>query len=125
MESDHILLICFGPGHLLAGFAEKNIDVYGVDSSYWVCKLDKSRIDSLGINLSIANGYAQYLPFDSGVFHNGIATFPATAIYNLKSLTEIFRVLSINSELILITFELICKNSFFDRIAAWVFKFTK
>jgi ubiquinone/menaquinone biosynthesis C-methylase UbiE len=113
-----ILEVGHGPGHLQAALYSRGIWSCGLDESRWMSAIASKRSSRL------VSGLAQKLPFSNEAFSQVVATFPAEFIFEVATLTEIFRVLEPEGNFVLLPIAWITGKRFFERMAAWLFRFT-
>ena len=113
-----------GPGHLQFALAEKNLKVAGLDKSIQMSQQASKRLIRQGRIPSIANGLGQQMPFRDGAFHQLVATFPSEYIFELGTLTEIYRVLKPEGKLVMLPVAWIIGQKPIERAAAWLFRVT-
>src|SRR5450830_1634642 len=81
-----VLEIGFGPGHLQFSLNEKDLPSFGLDESRQMARQASRRLRKQGVTSHLSRGYAQYIPFASGVFDSVVATFPAEYIFDSRTL---------------------------------------
>ena len=124
LPGPQVLELGFGPGHLLQALADRGVAAVGLDASYWMArKVLAWRSDKKFIP-SAVNGYAQFMPFSSGVFDQVVATFPTEYAWDEDTLREIYRVLRPGGALVLLPIAWITGNRLPDRIARKIFQIT-
>lgn len=123
-----VLELGHGPGHLQIALhrelGDQKVRIVGIDESKWMGAQAVKRIRRIHYTPLLVNGYAQFLPFSDSAFHQIAATFPSEFIHHPQTLSEIFRVLVPGGSLIVIPAAWITGERWYDRIAAWLFKFT-
>lgn len=117
-----VLELGFGPGHLQLSLNEKNLASFGLDESRHMAYQANRRLRNFGAIARLSRGYAQSIPFASGVFDSVVATFPAEYIYAPQTLVEIKRVLVPAGKLIILPMAWITGTRPLERLAAWLFR---
>lgn len=117
-----VLEIGFGPGHLQLSLNEKELPSFGLDESRQMASQARRRLRKQGVISHLSRGYAQYIPFASGVFDSIVATFPAEYIFDPQTLKEIQRVLAPAGKLIILPMAWITGTRPLERLAAWIFR---
>ncbi|MES0339792.1 MAG: methyltransferase domain-containing protein [Anaerolineales bacterium] len=113
-----------GPGHLLADLSGSAHRSVGLDTSTQMLKRAQRNLVRSGITPMLTQGRAQALPFRSNHFSDIIAIFPSEYIVDPATLTEAFRVLQPDGELVIIGLVQITGDSLADRFASWLYRFT-
>lgn len=124
LNGSRILELGHGTGHLQLEMCRKGIKVVGLDSSKRMGQIALKRITSNEFFPLLVNGYAQFLPFPDRFFDQVISTFPSEYIFDIKSLREVWRVLTPGGFLIILPVAWIKGNQPLERMAAWLFRFT-
>ncbi len=124
ISGPRVLELGHGPGALQVALCGVGIWSVGLDRSWRMSRLVFSRLCRSGCVPGLVNGYAQYLPFANGFFHQVVATFPSEYIWEPRSLQEVHRVLRPGGELLLLPIARITSRRIFDRAAAWLFRIT-
>ena len=122
LPGSYILEIGHGPGHLQISLSQKQRAAFGIDRSRQMGRIAQRRLHALGLDCSLVNGMAQYLPYRSRSFNQVVATFPAPFIIEKRTLEEIYRVLIPGGTLIIIPVAWITGSSPIDRMAASIFR---
>ena len=119
-----ILELGHGPGHLQIALRTKGVLSYGLDESRemgWLAYGRLVRSDNIPL---LVSGYAQFMPFPKNTFAQVVATFPSEYIFNPDTVAEIRRVLQPGGVLVLLPLAWITGSSWYDRLAAWLFRAT-
>lgn len=126
VSGTRILEIGHGPGHLQVDLRrEEDRAVFGLDESPQMGRLARRRLlDSACLDLDLARGIAQHLPFRSGAFDTVVSTFPAEYIFEEQTLSEVRRVLREGGRFVLLPAAWIVGRKALDRLAAWLFRAT-
>ncbi len=124
LEHSVVLELGSGPGHLQVALARRGIVAYGLDSSWQMVKQARNRLNHNSFPGNITLGRAQSLPFPSGKFDKVVATFPSEYIFETKTISQVWRVLKTNGELIVIPVAWITGKTMRDRLAAGIFRIT-
>ena len=119
-----ILELGHGPGYLQVVLSNKGKIVYGIDASQQMVRITKKRLSDGGYSVRLIQGNSQHLPYSSNFFRYAVATFPSEYIMEPETLSEIWRVLDKEGELIIVAAAWITGESFLDRMAAWLFRVT-
>jgi ubiquinone/menaquinone biosynthesis C-methylase UbiE len=118
------LEIGHGPGHLLLALARRGKPYVGLDASPQMGRLAQRRLRKHDLRAPLILGRAQALPFVGRAFGSVLLTFPSEYIFELESLHEITRVLAPGGNLVVVLFSRIHGRSWYDRVAAWLFRIT-
>jgi len=113
-----------GPGHLLATLSREGQRSVGLDISTQMLKMARRNLIHAGFSPLLTHARAQALPFRSNHFAHIVATFPSGYIADPATLAEAFRVLIPMGELVVIGLVQITGDSWADRFAAWLYRFT-
>lgn len=124
IDGDSVLEIGHGPGHLLSALHTTGLKPVGLDSSRQMGFLAFSGLLQAGFMPKLVSGYAQHLPFLDNTFHRVVATFPTEYIVAPLALSEIRRVLIPGGRLVVLPVAWITGSAWYDRAAAWLFRFT-
>lgn len=145
LSGTRILELGHGPGHLQRFLLSRNLVAVGVDESAQMGRLAKHRVDAYShsrniplqieqsrwsrqqpdyAQISLTRGLAQELPFAQSTFDTVISTFPAEYIFDIRTLTEAYRVLTDAGRFVILPGAVITGRSIWDRFMAWVFRFT-
>ncbi len=114
-----------GPGHLLADLSRSGHRSVGLEPSTQMVKRAQRNLVRRCITPMLTQGRAQALPFRSNHFSDIIATFPSEYIVDPATLTEAFRVLQPDGELVIVGLVQITGDSLADRFASWLYRFTE
>jgi len=120
-----VLEIGHGPGHLQSALKQRGVQTFGLDASRQMGRLAIKRLRRSGYPPSLVNGIAQTLPFSNDTFRSVVSTFPAEFIADAKTLSEIWRVLVPGGDLYILPVAWITGKRWTERLAAWIFRFTK
>ncbi|MEA1978558.1 MAG: methyltransferase domain-containing protein [Chloroflexota bacterium] len=123
-QTGDLLELGSGPGHLLADISRSAHRSVGLEPSTQMLKRAQRNLVRRGITPMLIQGRAQALPFRSNHFSGIIATFPSEYIVDPATLTEAFRVLQPEAELVIVGLVQITGNTLADRFAAWLYRFT-
>ena len=124
LKGPNILELGYGPGHLLIASRKEGHRVFGIDASYQMGRLACNGLRKEGMERVIVNGYAQFMPFFSSSFNQVVATFPSEYIISADTLSEIWRVLVPNGNLIILPFAWFSSLKFYKRAATSLSKLT-
>jgi ubiquinone/menaquinone biosynthesis C-methylase UbiE len=124
LSGPRVLELGFGPGHLQAALHQKGLKPVGIDRSPQMARQAYFRMRKRNTLPLLVNGYAQFMPFPSASFDQVVATFPSEYIVDPATLAEIQRLLAVNGKLVLLPLAWITGQSPFQRLAAWLFRFT-
>jgi ubiquinone/menaquinone biosynthesis C-methylase UbiE len=124
LEGPRVLELGHGPGHLLVAMQKKGLEVVGLDESRWMGLLVFGECKDCGSIILLVNGYAQFLPFSNEYFDQIVSTFPSEFIFDPRTLSEAYRVLTPGGELLILPSAWITGAVWYDRLAAWLFRVT-
>jgi ubiquinone/menaquinone biosynthesis C-methylase UbiE len=119
-----VLEIGFGPGHLQEILHGQGLPVFGLDESPQMSRQASRRLNRKGYASHLTNGYAQNLPFRPNSFESMVSTFPAEYIFETRTLTEAWRVLTPGGRLVILPTAWITGKGPLDRLAAGLFRAT-
>ena len=120
-----VLELGHGPGHLQSALNQRGFHTFGLDASRQMGRLTLKRLRRNGFSPSLVNGIAQTLPFSKDTFRTVVSTFPAEFIADAQTLSEIWRVLVNGGDLYILPIAWITGKRWTERLAAWIFCFTK
>ena len=143
LSGTRILELGHGPGHLQRLLLSRGLTAVGVDESAQMGRLAKRRIIEEQFRLSkksgdealgtqriayaqnnLVRGLAQGLPFPTATFDTVVSTFPAEYIFDARTLTEAYRVLTPAGRFVILPGAVITGRGIRDRFLAWLFRFT-
>lgn len=124
LKGPHVLEIGHGPGHLQLALQKRGVAALGLDASRQMGQQAQKRLHKNRFPASLARGYAQALPFQSGVADQIVATFPTEYIYAANTLAEIRRVLKPGGRLVVLPVAWITGKRLADRGTAALFRVT-
>jgi ubiquinone/menaquinone biosynthesis C-methylase UbiE len=124
IKGPRVLELGYGPGHLQAALAHREINAVGLDESRQMAGRVVRKMRKLGYPYRLVNGYAQNLPFVDACFDQVVATFPTDYIVHPHTLEEIRRLLVPGGSLLVLPFAWITGKGIFHRLAAGLFRFT-
>jgi len=125
LDGPRILELGHGPGHLQLTLARSGYYIIGLDSSLQMGRLAYYRIAKSGFSPKLVRGISQQLPFPADKFDQVVSTFPSKYIFDATTLSGIYRVLLPGGKLVVLPVAWIDRERFFDRLAAWLFNFTR
>ena len=99
IDGTRILELGHGPGHLQRFLLDLKLDPVAIDESAQMGRLAQKRI---GPSHKLTRGLAQTLPYANESFDCAISTFPTEYIFDLRTLTEIKRVLKPGGRLVVL-----------------------
>lgn len=104
MQGNSALEIGCGLGDLLADAIEAGYECYAIEQSKEMVDAARHTLQQRHVGKSecVVQGVSQCLPFADCSFDNVISTFPNEYIYDLKTISEIKRVLRPNGRLIIV-----------------------
>jgi ubiquinone/menaquinone biosynthesis C-methylase UbiE len=120
-----VLEIGSGPGHLQLSLHEIKLQGFGLDESRQMVHISRHHLNKNGGICRISRGYAQHIPFASGVYDSVVATFPAEYIFDLKTLFEIRRVLKSSGKLVILPMAWITGTRPFEQLAVWFYRVSR
>lgn len=124
VDSGPVLELGYGPGHLLLEGAKRGWSGAGIDISGQMAKMASRRLRRHGCTTRAIQGSAQHLPHPGRAFQHVLSTFPDEYITSEQTLSEIHRVLRPGGSLVIVAMSEITGAGIFDRLAAWLFRFT-
>jgi ubiquinone/menaquinone biosynthesis C-methylase UbiE len=124
LTGSNILEIGHGPGHLLVELHKTGKTVIGLDRSSQMSQIAHRRMIRRKISPGLVRGEAQTLPFREVSLDHIVATFPSEYTFDIKTLSETYRVLKPGGTLVIVPYAWITGTNFADKIATWLFKVT-
>jgi len=100
LQSDRVLELGHGPGHLLVTLARQGFAPVGLDLSPAMIRQAKKQTHRIPLKVPLVRARTQALPFRDGSFDNVVATFPTEFIVHPQTLREITRALVSEGRLI-------------------------
>jgi ubiquinone/menaquinone biosynthesis C-methylase UbiE len=125
ISGSSVLEIGHGPGHLQIALSPKVTKIYGIDSSQQMGQQARKRMINRGYPQKLTRSYAQEMPFPHHVFDQIVSTFPTEYIYDVRMLSEAYRVLKPGGQLIVLPAAWIIGKNPIDRGLAFIFKVTQ
>lgn len=124
LSGKRILELGFGPGHLQSSLTAAGFQTSGLDESPQMCRQASRNLRKNGFLPALTRGHAQSLPFQDEAFDSIVATFPSEYIFAPQTLAEAERVLKPGGRLVVALSALPGGANLFERVAAWLFRFT-
>jgi len=125
IQGNRVLEIGFGPGHLQELLLSKNQFVFGLDESMQMARITRQRLIKTGhLNFNLLRALAESMPLPPETFDTVFSTFPTEIIFDPRTLSGVYRILTKNGRLIIVPAATIIGRRFLDRLAAWLFKIT-
>jgi ubiquinone/menaquinone biosynthesis C-methylase UbiE len=119
-----VLELGHGPGHLQVALHERGFHVVGLDLSSTMGKIARRRLRGEYHLPPLVRGNAQHLPFPAGAFDQVVSTFPSEYLFQLDTLSEVYRVLAPSGHLVVLPVAWIRRGSRVERSLAWLFRTT-
>jgi ubiquinone/menaquinone biosynthesis C-methylase UbiE len=114
-----------GPGRSLAELScLDGPPPMGIELSSQMVRLAARRLRRLGFPIRVVQGRSQALPLPPEIFDNVLSTFPTPYILDPGTLAEVRRVLRPGGHLVVIPFAVPAGPLPWDRMGAWLFRFT-
>ena len=124
LDGRTVLELGCGPGHLLVKYASMGGEIYGLDASQQMLRQARSNLSRGNQTINLVHGFAQDLPFSNNSFPVIVATFPPDYIFEIETLEQVWQVLDLNGQLIILLAAWITGNNYPDKFAAWLFSIT-
>ena len=124
LKGPRILELGYGPGHLLVKLHQTGYGVVGLDASLQMSRIARKRLIRNKHSGIVVNGYAQFAPFQQSSFEQIIATFPSDYILCSNTLSEIWRLLVPQGELIVVPFAWVSNLKLYERAATCLSRLT-
>jgi ubiquinone/menaquinone biosynthesis C-methylase UbiE len=124
LEAGRILELGHGPGHLQAELLKRNLHATGLDASAQMSRQAANRLRKGGYQPALVRGLAQSLPFVKESFQRVVATFPSEYIVDPQTLSEIYRVLSLDGQAIILALAWITGKKWLEKAARSLFRLT-
>jgi ubiquinone/menaquinone biosynthesis C-methylase UbiE len=103
VQGTRVLELGHGPGHLQRALRERGLVAVGLDESVQMGRLAKTRLSRCGYAQSnLSRGLTQALPFAADSFDTLLSTFPSEYIFDMRTLSEAWRVLHNGGRLIVL-----------------------
>lgn len=125
IDGGRVLEIGHGPGYLQVALLKKGATVYGLDESRQMGQMALGKLSRLGLPVALTRGHVQVLPFAAASFDCVVSTFPTEYIFDRRTLDETLRVLRPGGRLVVVPMAWIGGSKLLDRVAVWLFKFTR
>jgi ubiquinone/menaquinone biosynthesis C-methylase UbiE len=116
--------LAHGPGNLLPELAAAGFRPVGYDLSPFMGRIARRKMVRRGVEIPLARGIAQTLPFPSGTFNSVVSTFPAEFILDPATLGEIGRVLVPDGIFVLVPIALLTGLGPATQILEWLYAIT-
>jgi len=97
-----VLEIGYGTGHVLSMLHSRGQNAIGIDLSKQMAQIANGRLKKLNYPPNLIRAKAQALPFGKNAFPSILSTFPSEYIFQMDTLTEIWRTLKPEGVLIII-----------------------
>jgi ubiquinone/menaquinone biosynthesis C-methylase UbiE len=124
LDEANVLELGCGPGHLHSAYSNKGGVIIGLDASWQMLRQANRNISRDNQANNLVYGFAQSLPFRDRSFQIVVSTFPSSYIYGVQTLTQVWRVLEDEGQLIILPAAWITGTSILDRFASWLFTVT-
>jgi ubiquinone/menaquinone biosynthesis C-methylase UbiE len=124
LSGGSVLEIAHGPGHILLAINSAGFKVMGLDSSAYMGKQARRRIEKRGVRIPVVRGRAQNLPYRSGAFDNVLMTFPTSFVIDPDTTKGIYRILKAGGCLVIIPEARLTGQGPIYRFIEWLFVIT-
>lgn len=124
LDEANVLELGCGPGHLHSAYSIKGGVIIGLDASWQMLRQANRNISRDNQANNLIYGFAQSLPFQDRSFSVVVSTFPSSYIYESQTLSQVWRVLEDEGQLIILPAAWITGTSILDRFASWLFTVT-
>lgn len=106
IQGKTILEVSFGSGYLMSKYASSKYEIYGIDYNAKMLQLTQKKMDKLKIETNFVQGNVEQLPYPDNHFDTIINTMAFTGYPDGdKAMSEIWRVLKPNGQLLLVDFD--------------------
>ena len=119
-----VLELGCGPGHLQAVHPSNNGSMYGLDASPQMLHQASRNLSKFNRERNLVLGVAQDLPFRDYSFPIVVSTFPSDYIFDPQTISQIWRVLKDDGQLIILPSAWITGSNILDRLASALFAVT-
>lgn len=119
-----LLELGHGPGHLQTRLLGQGLQTVGLDESHQMGRLALRRLRRKRLPARLLRGISQALPFADQSFQQVLATFPSEYIFHPQTLSEVYRVLCPDGQLVVLPLAWITGQRLTERAAAWLFRVT-
>ncbi len=119
-----VLELGCGPGHLQIAHSSSERSMYGLDASPQMLHQASRNLSKSSREKNLVLGVAQDLPFRDYSFPTVVSTFPSDYIFDPQTLSQIWRVLHDDGQLIILPAAWISGSNILDRFASWLFTVT-
>lgn len=119
-----ILELGCGPGHLQVAHSSGEASMFGIDSSQQMLNHASRNLSKSNLEKKLVLGVAQELPFRDNSFPIVVSTFPSNYIFDPKTLSQIWRILKDDGQLIILPAAWITGSNLLDRLSSWLFTVT-
>jgi ubiquinone/menaquinone biosynthesis C-methylase UbiE len=125
IHGSKVLELGFGPGHLQSALLQNGFYTFGIDESMQMAGIARQRLRLMGnTSPTIVRSLGESLPFVNGSFDTVISTFPPPYIFKQETISEIFRVLNSNGEIIILLAADMPGNNVLARLIRWIMRIT-
>ncbi|MBK5108730.1 MAG: methyltransferase domain-containing protein [Anaerolineales bacterium] len=124
LDESKVLELGCGPGHLQSAYSIKGGVIIGLDASWQMLRQANRNLSRDNQANNLVYSFAQSLPFRDRSFQVVVSTFPSSYIYEVQTLTQVWRVLEDEGQLIILPAAWITGTSILDRFASWLFTVT-
>ena len=119
-----VLELAFGTGDILLDLHIAGFEVFGMDISPYMVAITQRKLKRARVQIPIARGAAQALPFDHDVFDSVILTFPTLFIFEDCVLGEIARVLRTGGRLVIVGRGVVQRPAWLSGFIEWLYWIT-
>jgi len=101
-ETDYVLELAHGTGHIQADLIKYGYKTIGLDFSAQMGRITQKRLSEQGISPRIIRASGMALPFGDNQFQYIVCTFPTEFIFHPNTLSELHRVTRPYGEIIIV-----------------------
>lgn len=106
IQGKKILEVSFGTGYLMSQYANKEMDLYGIDYNEKMLELTSKKMAAKGIDANLSQGNVEQLPYPDNTFDTIINTMAFTGYPDGdKAMSEFKRVLKKGGKLLMVDFD--------------------
>jgi len=119
-----VLELAHGTGNLQLDLLNAGYQTIGYDLSPHMGRIAKTKLTRHGYHPSLVRGKAQQLPFPNETFEAVISTFPTDFIVQPETLHEVYRVLQIQGQFIIVPNGVLTGGGLSSASLEWLYRLT-
>lgn len=119
-----VLELAHGTGNLQLDLHTAGYRVFGYDLSPFMGRIARGKLLKANVPVRLAQGRAQKLPYQSGVFAAVISTFPTNFILEPDTLHEVYRVLQPGGQFLIVPNGVLTAGGLTEAGIEWLYRIT-